>query len=1043
MKIKKNNDASFSESNVIDKTESENVGCFGQKKKLLSRTIFMNDHVQPEECGNVTNEVKNTQYTPFTFLPLTLYNQFKYFFNLYFLLLALSQFVPVLQVGFLTTYLAPLILILMISLSKEAYDDIQRYRRDNVENNKLYQKVTPNGVIDIASKSIRVGDVLLLSHGQIAPADCILLKTSEPNGAMFVRTDQLDGETDWKLRHACSSTQSLEKEEIVDMNAEIYAEAPNKQIYDFIGTFSVKNDAAENAITESLNLENTIWKSLVIASGCNVCLVIYTGKDTRALMNVEERLAKVGIFDHEVNKLSKQLFIILAAMSGGLTIFKGINSISYIYLVRFIVLLSSIIPTSMKVHIDISKTFFSMKISQDTKIPGTIARSTTVPEQLGRLFYLFMDKTGTLTRNVMSLKKLRVGQALYLDETTEELKRICMDFSDSMHHQDQKRFSSVLAFNFESFDIENNSFSSVLAMILCHNVSVVEEDGERTLQAASPDEVALVQFAETIGFTLVSRTFEEITISMPNGSIRHYRILQDFPFTSERKRMGIILQHVETGEITFFVKGADSVMAKIVSDQSEWYDRLDEEVSNMARDGLRTLVFAQKSLTQVSFDNFIKQFNAAKCEIINRQSRVDAILGRLEINLDLLAVTGVEDRLQKEVHTSLERFNAAGIRCWMLTGDKIETAKCIARSARLVRRNQEFYSLVAANKQDAINKLRKYTPTRENHRNSALIIDGDTIRMLMPQYNKLFSTKAANAPCVVACRCSPTQKADIVQMMKDFTGKPVAAIGDGGNDVGMIQTADIGFGIEGKEGKQASMAADYSITQFSHSVRLVLWHGRNACRSGSIMVQFIVHRGLLISFIQTLYSFVYYYAAASIYDGTLLFCYSTVYTVLPVMALLFDEDFTDDIVMQFPQLYCERSSPRRGRLLNTKAFFVWFLQAIFQATIIFYLGIFSYNHDYNKIVTLSFTVLILTELANVIIVMHRWNKWMFFSEALSLIVYILSLMFMRSIFDMSYIITIDFAFQTLLTFVLSFGPPAAGKIIQRICNTPTYVKITS
>eukprot|EP00792_Barthelona_sp_PAP020_P009282 TRINITY_DN3285_c0_g1_i3.p1 TRINITY_DN3285_c0_g1~~TRINITY_DN3285_c0_g1_i3.p1 ORF type:complete len:1044 (+),score=271.26 TRINITY_DN3285_c0_g1_i3:105-3236(+) len=1043
MNDRENEDPAITDSKSEEKSDNEDVGCFKRKRKSFPRRIFMNDHVQPEECGNVTNEVKNTQYTPFTFLPLTLYNQFKYFFNLYFLLLALSQFVPVLQVGFLTTYLAPLILILMISLSKEAYDDIQRYRRDNVENNKLYQKVTPNGVIDIASKSIRVGDVLLLSHGQIAPADCILLKTSEPNGAMFVRTDQLDGETDWKLRHACSSTQSLEKEEIVDMNAEIYAEAPNKQIYDFIGTFSIKNDE-KPPVTESLSLENTIWKSLVIASGSNVCLVVYTGKDTRALMNIEEKELKSGVFDNEVNKLSKQLFFILAAMASALTIFKGINSISYIYLVRFIVLLSSIIPTSMKVHIDISKTFFSMKISGDKKIPGTIARSTTIPEQLGRLFYLFMDKTGTLTRNVMSLKKLRVGQALYLDETVEELKRICFDFSEDTQHQSQKQTtSSVLAVEFGTSDVEANSFASILAMILCHNVSVVEEDGERTLQAASPDEVALVQYAETIGFTLVSRTFEEITISMPNGSIRHYRILQDFPFTSERKRMGIILQHVETGEITFFVKGADSVMAKIVSDQSEWYDRLDEEVSNMARDGLRTLVFGQKTLSQPAFDNFLKQLNAAKCEIVDRQAHIDVVMERLEVNLDLLCVTGVEDRLQEDVHTSLERFDAADIRCWMLTGDKIETAKCIARSARLVKRNQEFYSLVATNKQDAINKLRKYTPTRENHRNSALVIDGHTIGLLMPHFNKLFATKAANAPCVVACRCSPTQKADVVQMMKDFTGKPVAAIGDGGNDVGMIQTADIGFGIEGKEGKQASMAADYSITQFSHSVRLVLWHGRSACRSGSLMVQFIVHRGLLISFIQTLYSYVYYYAAASIYDGTLLFCYSTVYTVLPVMALLFDEDFTDDIVMQFPQLYCERSSPRRGRLLNTKAFFVWFLQAIFQATIIFYLGIFSYNHDYNKIVTLSFTVLILTELANVIIVMHRWNKWMFFSEALSLIVYILSLMFMRSIFDMSYIITIDFAFQTLLTFVLSFGPPAAGKIIQRICNTPTYVKITS
>ena len=123
-----------------------------------------------------------------------------------------------------------------------------------------------------------------------------------------------------------------------------------------------------------------------------------------------------------------------------------------------------------------------------------------------------------------------------------------------------------------------------------------------------------------------------------------------------------------------------------------------------------------------------------------------------------------------------------------------------------------------------------------------------------------------NLPAVVACRCSPTQKAEIANLIKRASGKRVCCIGDGGNDVTMIQVADVGVGIVGKEGRQASLAADFSITQFSYLTKLLVWHGRNSYKRSAKLAQFVIHRGLIISVCQTVYSITYAFAPIALYQ---------------------------------------------------------------------------------------------------------------------------------------------------------------------------------
>ena len=249
------------------------------------------------------------------------------------------------------------------------------------------------------AQNLKVGDIIKVNQNEIFPADCILLHTTEKSGTVFLRTDQLDGETDWKLRKAvgmtsnCSPITNLKKDDRIVM----FANPPNDQIYDFKGYITNGIDE-ENSIKESLSLENTLWQNTVLASsGYVVAIVIFTGKETRAEMNSKPGSQKVGKIDLEINKLSKMLFGFMVIMSFGIVAMHGFVGTWYIDFFRFVLLLSAIIPISLRVNLDMAKVFYSWCIYKDEDMPGTIPRNSTIPEELGRIQFLMTDKTGTLT----------------------------------------------------------------------------------------------------------------------------------------------------------------------------------------------------------------------------------------------------------------------------------------------------------------------------------------------------------------------------------------------------------------------------------------------------------------------------------------------------------------------------------------------------------------------------------------------------------------------------------------------------------------------
>jgi phospholipid-translocating ATPase len=934
------------------------------------------------------NVVSNAKYTAFTFLPVTLYNEFSFFFNMYFLLVALSQAIPPLRIGYLSTYVAPLAFVLMITMGKEAFDDIGRRRRDNESNSEEYAVIRfdepgqmshptsrsprklkssslrkgqrrpanhdrlsdiqeeeertegqgvgqPSSYAEETSKKsrdLRVGDVLKLSKGQRVPADVVILKCLTPetsrsstdipesaeedsllvdageidsttgkgkeletknaagegssSGETFIRTDQLDGETDWKLRLASPLTQNLAIEELVRIR--VTGGKPDRKVNEFIGTVELMssrqqaldpygNDEGEDDTSNSapLSIDNTAWANTVIASqATTLAVIVYTGPQTRSALSTSASRSKTGLLEYEINSLTKILCLLTLALSIILVALEGFGNtegnVWYVKIMRFLVLFSTIVPISLRVNLDLGKSVYSWFIQRDPGMPGAVVRTSTIPEDLGRIEYLLSDKTGTLTQNEMDMKKIHVGTVSYANEAMDEVTAyVKHGFTgptpDNMLVTPSTTYNTTAGVTATRTrrEIGSRVRDVVLALALCHNVTPTsEEENGQTItsyQASSPDEIAIVQWTESVGLRLVHRDRKSMILeSTETGkAVVQVRILEVFPFTSEGKRMGIVVQFYDhahavpqpgSGDIWFYQKGADTVMSSIVA-ANDW---LDEETANMAREGLRTLVVGRKKLSSEQYREFSNSYQEASLAINARDTGMQRVVTEyLERDLELLGVTGVEDKLQRDVKPSLELLRNAGIKIWMLTGDKVETARCVAVSSKLVARGQYIYTIAKLKRRDGAQDHLDFLRSKTD---SCLLIDGESLALFLTHFRTEFISVAVLLPTVVACRCSPTQKAEVAKLIREYTKKRVCCIGDGGNDVSMIQAADVGVGIVGKEGRQASLAADFSIEQFCHLTKLLVWHGRNSYKRSAKLAQFVIHRGLIIAVCQTMYS---------------------------------------------------------------------------------------------------------------------------------------------------------------------------------------------
>uniref|UniRef100_A0A665W3Y3 Phospholipid-transporting ATPase n=1 Tax=Echeneis naucrates TaxID=173247 RepID=A0A665W3Y3_ECHNA len=472
-------------------------------------------------------------------------------------------------------------------------------------------------------------------------------------------------------------------------------------------------------------------------------------------------------------------------------------------------------------------------------------------------------------------------------------------------------------------------------------------------EAESPDEAALVSAAKAYGFTLMARTPDSVTVRLPTGNDLVFEVLDTLAFDSNRKRMSVLVRHPITGEYVLYTKGADYaimelldtscvtlsfMMKKNVAADTQYH------LDCYAKEGLRTLCFTKKVVSGNVYESWLVNRKRALAAINNREALIMDTAVQLETNLFLLGATGIEDRLQENVPDTIVALREAGIQVWVLTGDKLETAVNIGYACRLLEEEDLVINMSCKNKitctsilDCALEEVGRYSDDPRNVDTTpdiSLVIDGRTLTMaLSSDLQNRFVDLAKRCRSVLCCRVTPLQKSSVVKVVREKLKVITLAVGDGANDVNMIQAADIGIGISGQEGMQAAMASDFAIARFQHLKKLLLVHGHWCHTRLANMIIYFFYKNVAYVNLLFWYQFICGFSGTAMIDYWLMIFFNLFFTsVPPIMFGIMDKDASAEILLGVPELY------RTGQgEYKSSTFWISMLDAFYQSLVCFFI----------------------------------------------------------------------------------------------------------
>uniref|UniRef100_A0A3B4D376 Phospholipid-transporting ATPase n=1 Tax=Pygocentrus nattereri TaxID=42514 RepID=A0A3B4D376_PYGNA len=931
-----------------------------------------------------------SKYNIITFLPVNLFEQFQEVANTYFLFLLILQLIP--QISSLSwfTTIVPLVLVLSITAVKDATDDYFRHKSDNQVNNRQSQ-VLINGILQKEKwMNVRVGDIIKLENNQFVAADLLLLSSSEPHGLCYIETAELDG------YEFCRVLDLFDENTIENFEFDlVVCEPPNNKLDRFCGTLYWR-ECKYGLSNQNMLLRGCVLRNTESCYG----LVIFAGPDTKLMQNSGRTKFKRTSIDRLMNTLVLWIFGFLVCMGVILAIGNAVweREVGFLFqsylpwdppvdnflfsaflsFWSYVIILNTVVPISLYVSVEVIRLCHSYFINWDRRMfcnrssTPAEARSTTLNEELGQVEYIFSDKTGTLTQNIMTFNKCSINGRAYgevMNIPGAQHKRAQpLDFStwNPLADRDFCFYDASLLEAVKVGEPAVHEFFRVLS--LCHTVMSEEKsEGELVYKAQSPDEGALVTAARNFGFVFRSRTPSTIT-TQELGKAVTYTLLAILDFNNIRKRMSVIVRTPE-GRIRLYCKGADTVLfERLHSCSHDVMNITSDHLNEYAGDGLRTLALAYRDLSEEQWAEWAERYRGADKAIDCREDRLAAAYEEIEQDLMLLGATAIEDKLQEGVAETIAILSLANIKIWVLTGDKQETAVNIGYSCKMLTDDTTEVFIVNGHTVQSVREdLRLVSCSLGNGFSSgdaancvpdqekcaqpqapptsvlesisgefALVISGHSLaHALEADMEQEFLETACACRAVICCRVTPLQKAMVVELVKRHKNAVTLAIGDGANDVSMIKTAHIGVGISGQEGIQAVLASDYSFSQFRFLQRLLLVHGRWSYLRMCRFLCYFFYKNFAFTMVHFWFGFFCGFSAQTVYDQYFITLYNIVYTSLPVLAMgIFDQDVPEQRSLEYPKLY---EPGQLNLLFNKREFFICIAQGIYTSVVLFFI----------------------------------------------------------------------------------------------------------